>query len=163
MPETSAVGPPDFGVWRRTRSGCIIVPGGRRVSIRFENTTRIEPGSPAASVTLDGFAEAVATAGGLELRGLAPLDALEVWTRNSRYRITVLDPVRCRVLIEGGAFFPVLAEATIGGASCGGSMLKVGWIIQGFCLEVFYPGGRIVTTCVRSMRTLQPDAGLRPF
>jgi hypothetical protein len=133
------------------------------VGIDLEKTSRLEPGMPVATLTLDGFAEAVATAGGLEVRGLAPLDALEVWTRNSRYRITVLDPQRCRVLIEGGAFFPVLAEATIGGASCGGSMLKVGWIIQGFCLELFYPGGRIVTTSVRRLRTLQPDAGLRPF
>jgi hypothetical protein len=133
------------------------------VSIPFENTTRVESGSPAATVTLDGFAEAVGTAGGLEVRGLAPLDSLEVWTRNSRYRITVLDPGRCRVLVEGGAFFPVLAEATIGGASCGGSMLKVGWIVKGFCLELFYPGGRIVTTSVRRMHALQPDAGLRPF
>jgi len=133
------------------------------VGIDLEKTSRLEPGMPVATLTLDGFAEAVATAGGLEVRGLAPLDALEIWTRNSRYRITVLDPQRCRVLIEGGAFFPVLAEATIGGASCGGSMLKVGWIIQGFCLELFYPGGRIVTTSVRRLRTLQPDAGLRPF
>jgi len=133
------------------------------VSIRIENTARFDVGSPSATVTLEGFAEAAATAGGLEVRGLSPLDALEIWTRNSCYRITVLDPVRCRVLIEGGAFFPVLAEATIGGASCGGSMLKVGWIIQGFCLEVFYPGGRIVTTSVRRVRALQPEAGLRPF
>jgi hypothetical protein len=133
------------------------------VGIDLEKTSRLEPGMPVATLTLDGFAEAVATAGGLEVRGLAPLDALEILTRNSRYRITVLDPQRCRVLIEGGAFFPVLAEATIGGASCGGSMLKVGWIIQGFCLELFYPGGRIVTTSVRRLRTLQPDAGLRPF
>jgi len=133
------------------------------VSIHFDTTTRIEPDSPAASVTLEGFADAVTTAGGLEVRGLAPLDSLELWTRNSCYRITVLDPQRCRVLIEGGAFFPVLAEATIGGASCGGSMLKLGWIIQGFCLEVFYPGGRIVTTSVRRVRVVQPDASLRPF
>ena len=133
------------------------------MSMRFENTTRIESGSPAASVTLDGFAEAVATAGGLEVRGLTALDTLEIWTRNSRYRVTVLDPQRCRVLIEGGAFFPVLAEATIGGASCGGSMLKVGWIVQGFCLEIFYPGGRIVTTSVRRVQTQQPDAGQRLF
>ena len=133
------------------------------MSMRFENTTRIESGTPAASVTLDGFAEAVATAGGLEVRGLAALDTLEIHTRNSRYRITVLDPQRCRVLIEGGAFFPVLAEATIGGASCGGSMLKVGWIIQGFCLEVFYPGGRIVTTSVRRVHAVEPDAAQRPF
>jgi hypothetical protein len=122
------------------------------VSIGSEKTTRIEPRAPAAALTLDGFAEAVATAGGLE-----------IYTRNSRYRITVVDPQRCRVLIEGGAFFPVLAEATIGGASCGGSMLKVGWIIQGFCLEVFYPGGRIVTTSVRHVRPMPADAGLRPF
>lgn len=128
----------------------------------LETTTRLDIRDPAASVTLDGFAEAAATAEGLEVRGLAPLDELEIFTRNSRYRITVVDPTRCRVLIEGGAFFPVLAEATIGGASCGGSMLKVGWIIQGFCLEVFYTGGRIVTTSVRRMRPLQPQAGSRP-
>jgi hypothetical protein len=148
--------------WRIAGLRCIIVTGGP-VSIGSENTTRIEPRAPAAALTLDGFAEAVATAGGLEVRGLAPLDGLEIYTRNSRYRVTVVDPQRCRVLIEGGAFFPVLAEATIGGASCGGSMLKVGWIIQGFCLEVFYPGGRIVTTSVRHVRPMPDNAGLRPF
>jgi hypothetical protein len=42
-------------------------------------------------------------------------------------------------------------------------MLKVGWIIQGFCLEVFYPGGRIVTTSVRRVHAVEPDAGQRPF
>ena len=136
------------------------------MSMGFEKTTRIESATPAASVTLDGFAEAVATAGGLEVRGLAALDTLEIWTRNSRYRVTVLDPQRCRVLIEGGAFFPVLAEATIGGASCGGSMLKVGWIIQGFCLEVFYHRlePRLQPRLsVRRVHTLEPDAGQRPF
>ena len=56
------------------------------MSMRFENTTRIEveSGSPAAAtVTLDGFADAVATAGGLEVRGLAALDTLAEAHRSS--------------------------------------------------------------------------------
>ena len=119
------------------------------MSMGFEKTTRIESATPAASVTLDGFAEAVATAGGLEVRGLAKVDTLEIWTRNSRYRVTVMDPQRCRVLIEGGAFFPDPTSANVDGASAGWGVLKLGWIAIGLAMEIRAGGRRVVTSPVR--------------
>ena len=124
-------------------------------------TQSSRPASP--SVTLEGFAAAAARAGGVKLRDLTAFDCLEIWTRNSRYRITVLDPVDARVLIEGGAFFPTPAEVVVSGASEGGSMLKMGWILDGFRLEILHEGQRIITTRVRTIRVNAPDALPGPF
>lgn len=101
-----------------------------------------------ASVTLDSFGAAVAQAPGICLSDLAPIEELEIHTRNSCYRITVIDPAEGRVLIQGGAFFPMTCPARIGGATLGGSMLKLGWIGQGFCLEIHDASQCIVTTPV---------------
>jgi len=120
-------------------------------------------GSVSPSLTLEGFAAAASRAGGVKLRDLTAFDCLEIWTRNSRYRITVLDPVDARVLIEGGAFFPTPAEAILSGASAGGSMLKLGWILDGFRLEILHEGQRIITTRVRTIRLNSPDALPGPF
>lgn len=100
------------------------------------------------SVTLDSFGAAVAQASGICLSELAPIEELEVHTRNTRYRITVIDPAEGRVLIQGGAFFPMTCPVRIGGATLGGSMLKLGWIGQGFCLEIHDSRQCIVTTPV---------------
>jgi hypothetical protein len=130
------------------------------VNERSPDLTRAHPpariAETQARVTLDGFGAAVATAPGIQLRELAPIDELEVRTRNTRYRITVLDPADGRVLIQGGAFFPVTSEVRLGGASLGGSMLRVGWIGQGFCLEIHNRRQFIVTTPVCDIRRLAP-------
>jgi hypothetical protein len=113
---------------------------------RSSGSARTGPGQ--TSVTLDGFSAAIAQSCGVSLADLAPIEELEVHTRNSCYRITVVDPGESRVLIQGGAFFPVTCPARIGGATLGGSMLKLGWIGYGFCLEIHDAVQCIVTTPV---------------
>lgn len=116
-----------------------------------------------AGVTLDSFARVSERAEGIRLRDLAACDCLHLRTRNSHYRLWVLNPFDGRVLVQGGAFFCLPAEATIAGATAGGSMLKVGWILEGFNLEILHDGQRIVTTAVVSIHCNPPDALPGPF
>ena len=114
------------------------------------------------TATLGGFMEAATLADGVRLRDLAPLDALEVRTRNSVYRFTVLNPLENTVLVSGGAFFPVPVRAALGGASIGGSMLKLGVILVGFQCEIAGSDGRVITTRVREIRVNPPTATAGP-
>ncbi|HXW05860.1 MAG TPA: hypothetical protein VD833_11550 [Vicinamibacterales bacterium] len=100
---------------------------------------------------VERFAAAVARAGGIHLSDLAPLDQLSVRTCNSTYEITILGPHEARVLVQGGAFFPIAREAHLSGSSLGGSLLKLQWIGCGFSLEIVHEHCRIVTTRVQSI------------
>lgn len=111
----------------------------------MSNTTHV----PRTS-TLAGFTAVVAAAQGVHLRELAPLTTLQVRTRNTEYRIIVSDGDA--VLVEGGQFFPSLTSARFGGASAGGSFLRVGWIGVGLRMELLVDGQRIVTSPVREIR-----------
>lgn len=115
------------------------------------------------AIALDEFAAATDRAGGVNLRTLTNLDSVEVRTRNSVYRITIVNPAESRVLVSGGAFFPTQSAATISGASLGGSMLKRGVILRGFQFEILSGGDRIVTTRVREIRVNPPGATAGPF
>jgi len=132
--------------------------------MRSTTSPDVRPGpATTAGVALDRFAEAAAAARGVRLGELAALDSLHVFTRNTCYRLRVLDPVGSRVLIAGGAFFSIPAEATVAGASVGGSMLRVGWILHGFRLEVLRAGERIITTPVRQIQLNPPGSLPGPF
>jgi hypothetical protein len=111
--------------------------------------------------TAEGFAELVSKAGGLSLAQLDPIDRLEILTRNSRYLITVLEPPRPRVLVVGGAFFPIACEAALAGSSLGGSLIKLGWIGFGLRLEIHAGGRRIITSPVQSI-ALNPPSSYPP-
>lgn len=121
-----------------TRSG--IVPGASRQ----------------AAPSLQGFAEAAIEAEGVYLASLAAIDQLEVRTRNSLYKLTMLGDGR--VLVLGGAFFPVWTEAQLSGSTLGGSFLKVGWVGCGFCMEFLHAGQRIVTTRAKAIRKIENAA-----
>ena len=108
---------------------------------------------------LQGFAAATAASDGVSLASLAAIDQLEVRTRNSLYRITVLDGGAGRVLVLGGAFFPVWSEAHLAGSTLGGSFLKMGWVGRGFCMEFTCQGQRIITTRAREVRRVAAPAG----
>jgi hypothetical protein len=100
------------------------------------------------AATLDGFA-AEATGPGVAVHGLAPLTALYVQTRNTRYHIIVRKGDE--IVIQGGSFFPDPTPAHLDGASLGSSLLKLGWIGVGLRMEIRAAGQRIVTTPVRSI------------
>lgn len=122
-----------------------------------------DPEPRPSGVTLDGFARGSTDAHGVRLRDLSSCDALRFRTRNSIYRLWLLEPSAGRVLVQGGTFFPQPVEATIAGATAGGSMIKVGWILQGYNLEILREGQRIVTTPVRVIQINDNGAVPGPF
>jgi hypothetical protein len=75
---------------------------------------------------------------------------LSVNTRNSRYRILILDGSGC-ALVQGGHYFCEETDARIEGATSNGRALRVGWICLGLGLEFSVRGKRIVTSRVRAI------------
>lgn len=123
----------------------------------------VETEAEPVAVALDDFAAATDRAAGINLRALTTLDSVEVRTRNSTYRLTIVNAAESRVLVSGGAFFPTPVVATISGASLGGSMLKRGVILNGFQFEILTGRDRIVTTRVRDIRVNAPGSTPGPF
>lgn len=80
---------------------------------------------------------------GIALDTLTPLDTIRVQTRNSSYRIFLLDPKKGRALIEGG-HFPEPVDALVNG-SVTTSRFKPGWIGIGMRLE-FWTDGKLTST-----------------
>jgi hypothetical protein len=94
--------------------------------------------------------------GGVHIDDLAALERLIVQTENSTYEIIVLSSPTAQVLVRGGAFFPVFAQARLAGSSLGGSFLKVRSIHVGFRLEIGTDRGFIITSAVRSVAIAAP-------
>ena len=82
----------------------------------------------ASAHTLDGFAFQHGDADGVDVRELAAGANVIVRTRNSCYRLVMVEPETQRVLVSGGDWFPEPTKAQLVGASRGGNMLKPGWI-----------------------------------
>jgi hypothetical protein len=101
--------------------------------------------------TLDGFATEADDQDGVDVARLDPLTRLSVRTENSLYRLTILDPWRSRILLQGGQFFRVPSEAVLGGSTFGGSVLKLRWIGRGMRMEIHGASERIITSAVRSV------------
>jgi cyclohexyl-isocyanide hydratase len=102
--------------------------------------------SPQASghATLESFALRSTSAEGVDVTSLEPGTTLNVHTRNSQYRFVVLfDP--SVVLVKGGATFPEATVVRLEGATAGGRILKMGWILVGFHMEMWL-GARLVTS-----------------
>ena len=94
----------------------------------------------------------------VELRMLSVSDRISVRTRNSTYRLTLLDPEAGRVLIEGGRFFAEPVEAIVHGAIFGG-FLKLHWIGVGLALEIHAGGYPFVTSPVQSLYVERETSG----
>ena len=96
-------------------------------------------------------------AGGVELTECSPLDRFAVRTRNSVYEVTILEPHSGEVMVRGGQLFPEHKRALLAGCSLGGAFLKVRAIYEGFLMELYHDGERIVTTRVSSIVPLTPS------
>jgi hypothetical protein len=112
--------------------------------------------------TLAGFTEVTSQQKGLHVGRLAPLTRLAVTTRNTEYKITVVEPRDWRVLVQGGRFFPTERFAFLCGSGYGGTLLKVAWIGVGLCCELSTEGQRVVTSPVQDFRVIT-DALPGPF
>jgi hypothetical protein len=86
----------------------------------------------------------------VDLRSLPPGTELVVETRNSRYCLAMLDE-GWDARVQGGRHFEETTTARIDGCTFGGSLMKLGWIAVGCCLELSVRGRRIVTSRVRSI------------
>jgi hypothetical protein len=102
----------------------------------------------ASARTLDGFAIELGDAGGVDVRALAAETIVSVRTRNSSYRLVIVEPETQRVLVSGGNWFPEPTDARVVGATHGGSMLKPGWIGVGLRLELRHMNQPITTSPV---------------
>ena len=125
-------------------------------------TTRIEPPtSPSLrAVPASGVLSAWTAhdwRDGIHVADLAALETLLVTTQNSIYEIVLVAADGARVLVRGGAFFPVFTPARLAGSSLGGAFLKLHSVHVGFRLEFSTEAGFIVTSPVRSVvRALEP-------
>ena len=83
------------------------------------------------------------------------LTTLLVQTDNSVYQITILQPHRREVVVQGGAFFPERTRACLSGSTFGGSCLKMGWVGIGLHMEFHAEDQWIITSHVRSIAVEQ--------
>jgi hypothetical protein len=98
---------------------------------------------------------------GVTLQTLKPCDIIHVRTCNSDYDIFLLEPESGRALVRGGRYFAQPVEATVSGSTFGGSMLKLGWLCEGFQIEFNANGWQIVTTPVQELRVEYQAASVR--
>jgi hypothetical protein len=108
------------------------------------------------TATMDGFLAASTASDGLCLRDLEPLTTLHIQTCNSRYRIVISH--QTAIFVQGGRFFPEATDARLEGSSAGGTLLRMGWIGVGLCMEIWAHGQRIITSPVRSITRQARDA-----
>jgi hypothetical protein len=112
-----------------------------------------EPAIDAAVPTprpLDEFVADCRASEGVALDWFEPGTALVVETRNSRYRLLVLDGPKRHVVVQGGSMFSEATPVRLEGATAGGA-LKLGWILIGFSLQLMQGLRRIRTSSVRSI------------
>jgi hypothetical protein len=109
----------------------------------------LEGAIPRRTGTPEGFALEMGE--GIDIRSLESGTTLLVQTRNTHYRMVVVNPDRLMVLATGGELFPQEAEARLNGATSGGSTLMEGWIGLHFRMNLWANGRRIITTPVRSI------------
>jgi RNA polymerase-binding transcription factor DksA len=89
---------------------------------------------------------------GVAIETVEPLQTIVVRTRNSDYRILILDPRIGRALVEGGSHFAEPTEAMLSGSVLSGGSLKPGWIGIGGRIEMWVNDKFLSTSPVQSVR-----------
>ena len=95
--------------------------------------------------------EVTETTGGLKLDSLKPFDIIKLRTRNSDYRILLLDPLTGRVLVEGGNHLPEPSEALVRGSAICGLPFKEGSLDIGSRLEMWVDEKVFITSPIESL------------
>jgi hypothetical protein len=103
---------------------------------------------------VDSVTDFVAHVGGVDLAELLPLTVLVIRTRNSEYRVVVIEG--SSVCVQGGAFFAEPMWAEVIAASVGGSVRKFGWIAVGLRMELEVAGIRVLTSPVVAITMQRP-------
>ena len=100
--------------------------------------------------TLEKEAEAAEKSEGVMIKDLPPGQILAIKTKNSTYRIIVLNSAEGLVQLSGGNTEKITGqkevEATVSGSTWGGSAMKAGFLGVGMSIEFALGKGRIMTT-----------------
>lgn len=103
---------------------------------------------------LRGLIESSEGADGLDTRRLRVGDMLVVDTCNTRYVLQISDPARgAASATSDGKYITDPAEVALVGATLSGrgTMVKSGWVLEGFRLVLTIPGKELVTSPVRGV------------
>jgi hypothetical protein len=87
---------------------------------------------------------------GVSVESLTPGTVLKVTTRNTCYRLVLLDSDG-QALVSGGPRFPDPIEVRIEGSTAGGNALRLRWIGVGLRLEMRMGARTITTSTVQSI------------
>jgi hypothetical protein len=109
-------------------------------------------------ITLDSCVKHFPESQGIHISRLVAFQGVRIQTQNNPYSLFVLEPSEGKVLVRGGQYFPDFKEAYLCGSSWGGSILRLGWIGLGMCLEIYVDGVRIVTTPLKEFAVEEPPA-----
>jgi hypothetical protein len=74
-----------------------------------------------------------------------------VRTRNTLYRVTVVDGPARQVSICGGRLFPHNTDVQLLGSLDGDEGIKGGWIVEGLQLQLMTSAGPVITSVVESV------------
>lgn len=88
---------------------------------------------------------------GILVDALPPNARIIVTTRNSRYRLVVIDGAARRVAITGGKLFPDATEMLLEGATTDAGVIEPGWISVGVPVTLSTGLRRITTSRVESV------------
>ena len=87
---------------------------------------------------------------------LLPGTEITAHTRNTCYRMEVMDGSARRVMISGGLLFPQGDEVEVIGAT-DDEGVRVGWIVEGFQIELSTVRGPVLTSIVESLSVRQRE------
>ena len=82
---------------------------------------------------------------------LLPGTMVNVRTRNTLYRLTVVDGPARKVSVCGGRLFPHNTDVQLLGAVDGDEGVKGGWIVEGLQLQLMTSAGPVITSVVESV------------
>ena len=91
---------------------------------------------------------------------LLPGTIVTVRTRNTRYRLTVVDGPARQISIRGGRLFGRNTNVQLLGALDGDEGVKAGWIVEGLQLQLMTSAGPVITSVVESVEVDVDPAAL---
>ena len=91
---------------------------------------------------------------------LLPGTMVSVRTRNTLYRLTVVDGPARQISICGGRLFARNTDVELLGALDGEEGVKPGWIVEGLQLQLLTSAGPVVTSVVESVEVDVDPAAL---
>jgi hypothetical protein len=82
---------------------------------------------------------------------LLPGTMINVHTRNTLYRLTVVDGPARQISVCGGRLFPDNTDVELLGALDGDEGVKAGWIVEGLQLQLMTSYGPVITSVVETV------------